>query len=55
MEVNTKHSAATLMEANVYQEDQVLKPREAEEHETQLKQVLENTYHTKGDIHNGEY
>ncbi|XP_028270292.1 golgin subfamily A member 3 isoform X2 [Parambassis ranga] len=53
MEVDTKHSAATLMEANVYPEDQVLKPREAEEHETQLKQGLENTYHTKADIHNG--
>lgn len=60
--MDTNQSEAAQMEANVYQEDHVIKSKEAGAHavggETQLKQQqqgLENRQNTKGGIPNGEY
>ncbi|XP_038559082.1 golgin subfamily A member 3 isoform X2 [Micropterus salmoides] len=60
MEMDTNQSEAAQMEANVYQEDHVIKSKEAGAHavggETQLKQQqqgLENRQNTKGGIPNG--
>lgn len=58
MEVDTEQSVAAQMEANTYQEDHVIKSKEAQahavEHETSFKKGLENPQDAKGDIHNGE-
>lgn len=55
MEVDTEQSVAAQMEANTYQEDHVIKSKEAQahavEHETTFKKGLEDA---KGDVHNGE-
>ncbi|CAI5651102.1 unnamed protein product [Oreochromis niloticus] len=57
MEVDTEQSVAAQMEANTYQEDHVIKSKEAQahavEHETSFKKGLENPQDAKGDIHNG--
>ncbi|XP_005473096.1 golgin subfamily A member 3 isoform X2 [Oreochromis niloticus] len=57
MEVDTEQSVAAQMEANTYQEDHVIKSKEAQahavEHETSFKKGLENPQNAKGDIHNG--
>lgn len=62
MEMDTNQSEAAQMEANAYQEDHVLKSKEAVAHtveaETQLKQHgdgMENAQNTKRGIQNGEY
>lgn len=56
MEVDTEQSVAAQMEANTYQEDHVIKSKEAHavERETTFKKGLENPKDAKGDIHNGE-
>ncbi|XP_063346302.1 golgin subfamily A member 3 isoform X2 [Pelmatolapia mariae] len=57
MEVDTEQSVAAQMEANTYQEDHVIKSKEAQahavEHETSFKKGLETPKDAKGDIHNG--
>uniref|UniRef100_A0AAX7W0P2 Golgin A3 n=1 Tax=Astatotilapia calliptera TaxID=8154 RepID=A0AAX7W0P2_ASTCA len=57
MEVDTEQSVAAQMEANTYQEDHVIKSKEAQAHaverETTFKKGLENPKDAKGDIHNG--
>ncbi|XP_042081222.1 golgin subfamily A member 3 isoform X3 [Haplochromis burtoni] len=56
MEVDTEQSVAAQMEANTYQEDHVIKSKEAQAHaverETTFKKGLENPKDAKGDIHN---
>lgn len=58
MEVDTEQSVAAQMEANTYQEDHVIKSKEAQAHaverETTFKKGLENPKDAKGVIHNGE-
>ncbi|XP_051806287.1 golgin subfamily A member 3 isoform X2 [Acanthochromis polyacanthus] len=48
MEVDTDQSETAQMEANAFQEDQVIKSKG-----TDAQQGLENTQNTKGEIHNG--
>lgn len=60
MEMDTDAPEAVQMDTNAYQENQVIKSKDAEAHtvdgETQLKQQgLDNTQNTKGEIQNGEY
>lgn len=58
MELESEQSAAAQMDASAYQEDQVIKSKEAQAHimesEILLNQGLENSQDAKRDIHNGK-